>query len=198
MYREKIEKITLQIVSAVAVVKHLFHEYYPYWTARRRNRSVHKLTKHIACLTRIYTSAQRWLNSIQLVFFTLSFATFRRCVDVVWFSFILFSNWLPASSSPIEIFILSARSYTEVHSDFFLCCLFVWWCVSSLFIHLCSYARVYKPCTQFRTANSSTTSCPCLCIHIYSNHLHTYTNNELRSVFLSLSAFLSFTLFIRY
>lgn len=82
---------------------------------------------------------------------------------------------------------------------FSLCCLFVWWCVSSLsfvpFIHLCSYARVYKPCTQFQTASSSTTSCPCLCIHIYSNHLHTYTNNELRSVFLSLSAFLSFTLF---
>lgn len=115
------------------------------------------------------------------------------CVILCYFV----SNWLPASSSPIEIFILSARSYTEVHSFFFLCV--VWWCVSSLsfvpFIHLCSYARVYKPCTQFRTANSSTTSCPCLCIHIYSNHLHTYTNNELRSVFLSLSAFLLFTLF---
>lgn len=28
--KNKTEKITLQIVSAVAVVKHLFHEYYPY------------------------------------------------------------------------------------------------------------------------------------------------------------------------
>lgn len=112
-------------MSAVAVVKHLFHEYYPYWTARRRNRSVHKLTKHIACLTRIYTSAvQRWLNSIQLVFHSF----FCYIPSMCWCCVILcyfVSNWLPASSSPIEIFILSARSYTEVHSFFSLCVVYL-------------------------------------------------------------------------